>query len=204
MTSPVRAPRPTPRRFPDVAAAAPEHRPDLRPDLRVVARPARRSRTGVVVAAAMVVVFVALLASAVAHSLLVSGQAELDRVDREIRAEQELLQQDRLRLARYQSPQRIALVAAELGMVPADGETWLRSGSSAPPVATGTPAPGELGEPGEEKDGEHVKGDEGVEEGEHGGPDEGSERGPEGRDADEVSGATELALDGTEPTAGHG
>lgn len=133
------------------------------------------------VVGAMVVVFAALLASAVAHSLLVSGQADLDRVDREIRAEKELLQQDRLRLARSQSPQRIALVAAELGMVPADGETWLRSGSSAPPVATGTPDLGDGGEPGK-----------------------GTERSPDGPDADEVSDATELGLDGTEPTAGDG
>ncbi|HEX2577848.1 MAG TPA: hypothetical protein VHK88_15975, partial [Aquihabitans sp.] len=84
MTSPVRAARPAPRHQP----ADPVRRD--RPDLHVVGAPVRRVRGGVVVAVATVVVFGALLAAAVAHSLLVSGQVHLDRVGVETRQEREL------------------------------------------------------------------------------------------------------------------
>ncbi|CAN5848637.1 hypothetical protein BH23ACT2_BH23ACT2_08310 [soil metagenome] len=178
MTSPARAPRQPPRRAPDRAT-----RP--RPDLRVVRVPAHRWRSGAVVAVCMVVVFGALLASAIAHSLLVGGQAQLDRVDQEIRAERDLLQQDQLRLAGYQSPQRIALVATELGMVPADDATWLRPNGDSPPVATGTP-----------DDDEH---------GERGGPDRPIESdGPDGPDGFEAPDASELAIGSSGTAAGPG
>lgn len=132
MTSTVRAPRPTPR-----ATAASQTSRRARPDLYVVEPSRRRLRTRVVVGLAVVVVFGALLASAVLHSLLVSGQDHLDEVGREIRTEQELLAKDRIRLADLQSPERIAVEAERLGMVAAETQTWLSPDGDAPPVVTG-------------------------------------------------------------------
>lgn len=132
MTAPVRAPRPTPRRAP---AVAPGRAP--RPELYVVAAPGRRARTGAVLAVATVVVFGAVLAAAVFHSLLVSGQVRLDDINTRIRTEQDQLQRDQLRLASSQSPERIALEATRLGLVAADRQTWINPGTDAAPVITG-------------------------------------------------------------------
>lgn len=125
MTSPLRAPRPT------------RPTPLPRPDLRVVGAPVRRARPGLILGVSMVVVFVTLLASAVAHSLLVGGQVHLDDVARQVTVEREALQQDQLRLATAQSPERIAREATAIGMVPAGEQQWISSGSTAGPVATG-------------------------------------------------------------------
>jgi len=130
MTSPARAPRPTPRR--QAVPARP-----VRPDLRVVGPPTRRSRAGVGVVASALVVFVALFVAAVAHSLVVTSQVHLDRVGVKVRAEQEQLQREKLRLATYQSPERITREAARLGMVPADEQNWLSPGAGSQAVVTG-------------------------------------------------------------------
>ena len=130
MTSPARAPRPTPRR--QAVPARP-----VRPDLRVVGPPVRRSRAGVGVIASALVVFVALFVAAVAHSLVVTSQVHLDRVGVKVRTEQELLQREKLRLATYQSPERITREAARLGMVPADEQNWLSPGAGSHAVVTG-------------------------------------------------------------------
>ncbi len=138
MTSPVRAPRSTPRSFPGVAVAK------SRPDLRIVGAPRRRSRTGLLVGAATVVVFGALFAGAVAHSLLVSGQVHLDEVGVETRAQQERLELEQLDLAGLQSPGRIAREATHLGMVPAGQQNWISPVAGAGAVVTGAapePAP---------------------------------------------------------------
>ncbi len=140
MTSPVRAPRPTPRRI-----AQPEPAP-RRPHLRVVPPPSkpslrpsvRRRRTGAVLAVAMVMVFGSLMASAMFHGLLVSGQSDLDRLDTQIQEEKTALAQEKLELANLQSPARIAEEARKLGMVPADQQHWVTPGSADPPVVTGT------------------------------------------------------------------
>ena len=129
MTSPVRAPRPTPRGVP----AAPA--PSSRPDLRVVGEPARRSRVGVSVAASVIVVFGALIMVAMAHSMLVSGQARLDRVNAQVRSERQLLQREQLRLADAQSPARITSEAQRLGMVPTEQPDWLSPRPGDPPAA---------------------------------------------------------------------
>lgn len=142
MTSPVRAPRPTPRRSPQPAPAP------RRPHLRVVpppARPslrqsARRRRTGAVLSVAMVLVFGSLLASAMFHGLLVSGQSDLDRLDRQIQEERTALAQEKLELANLQSPARIAEEARKRGMVPADQQHWVTPGSTDDPIVTGTAA----------------------------------------------------------------
>lgn len=124
MTSPLRAPRPI------------RSTPEPRPDLRVVGAPVRRVRPGLILGISMVVVFVTLLSSAVAHSLLVSGQVHLDDVARQVTVEREALQQDRFRLATAQSPERIASEATALGMVPAGEQQWISPGSTSP-VTTG-------------------------------------------------------------------
>lgn len=130
MTSPIRVPRATPRSLP---AARPTTR---RPDLHVVGEPRRRSRAGLVVAASTVVVFAALLAGAIAHSLLVTGQVHLDKVGVDARAERQQLQLERLRLATYQSPARITAEAKRIGMVPALEQNWVSPGTGAAPTVT--------------------------------------------------------------------
>lgn len=133
MTSPARAPRPTPRRQPVV-----EH---PRPDLRVVGPPTRAARTGIWVILAATVVFAALFVAGASHSMVVSGQVHLDEVGRQVRAEQQLLEKEKVRLANDQSPARITREAARLGMVPADEQNWVSPGTGAAPVVTGPDAP---------------------------------------------------------------
>ncbi|MCU1370021.1 MAG: hypothetical protein JWO77_1215 [Ilumatobacteraceae bacterium] len=141
MTSPVRAPRPTPRRAPQPVAVPP--RPHLRvvpPPGRPALRPsARRRRTGAVLGVAMVIVFGSLMASAMLHGLLVSGQSDLDRMDAQIQEERTSLAQEKLELANLQSPSRIAEEAEKLGMVPAEQQHWVTPGSTDDPIVTGTP-----------------------------------------------------------------
>lgn len=131
-TAPARAPRPTPRRD---SAAAPA--PARRPELYVVDAPSRKVRTSAVFAVATVVVFGALLTAASFHSLLVSGQVRLDDLNRQIRVEQEELQNNRLALASSQSPERIALEASRLGLVPADRQTWINPSTDSSVVVNG-------------------------------------------------------------------
>lgn len=88
----------------------------------------------------MVMVFGSLMASAMFHGLLVSGQSDLDRLDQQIQDEKTALAQDKLELANLQSPARIAEEAAELGMVPADQQHWVTPGSTDEPVVTGSTA----------------------------------------------------------------
>lgn len=133
MTSPARAPRPTPRRQPIV-----EH---PRPDLRVVGPPTRAARTGIWVILAATIVFAALFVAGASHSMVVSGQVHLDEVGRQVRAEQRLLLKEEVRLANAQSPARITREAARLGMVPADEQNWVSPGTGAAPVVTGPEAP---------------------------------------------------------------
>ncbi|QXC62276.1 hypothetical protein KSP35_05575 [Aquihabitans sp. G128] len=139
MTSPVRAPRPTPRSHP--ASPAPSYRPDL----RVVRAPARRARTGVWFALSVVLVFGALFVAAMAHSMLVSGQSHLDEVNGEIRTEKQALQREQLRLAELQSPVRIAEAAEDQGMVDGGPSPWIApeshgSSSADDSTSTGTDA----------------------------------------------------------------
>jgi hypothetical protein len=86
----------------------------------------------------MVIVFGSLMASAMFHGLLVSGQSDLDHLDQQIQEEKTALAQDKLELANLQSPARIAEGATKLGMVPADQQHWVTPGSTDDPVVTGT------------------------------------------------------------------
>jgi hypothetical protein len=90
-----------------------------------------------VLAVAMVLVFGSLMASAMFHGLLVSGQSDLDQLDTQIQLEKTALAQEKLELANLQSPARIAEEARKLGMVPADQQHWVTPGSTDDPVVTG-------------------------------------------------------------------
>jgi hypothetical protein len=85
----------------------------------------------------MVLVFGSLMASAMFHGLLVSGQSDLDHLDSQIQIEKRALAQEKLDLANLQSPARIAQEARDLGMVPADQQHWVTPGSTDDPVVTG-------------------------------------------------------------------
>ncbi|WP_426572585.1 hypothetical protein [Aquihabitans sp. McL0605] len=136
MTSPVRAPRPTPRR------AAPPDPAARRAHLRVVAptgrQALRRRRTGAVFIVAAGLIFGSLMASAIFHGLLVSGQSNLDHMDTELQDQRSQLARERLELADLQSPARIAAEAEKMGMVPADRQHWLSPGTDAEPIVTGS------------------------------------------------------------------
>lgn len=141
MTSPVRVPRPTPRRPLEVELTRPTRRLT---HLEVVRVPTRRQRTGAVVALAIAVVFASLLAAALLHSQVVSSQARLDDIDRQIETERDALARDRLALADSRSPVRIAEAAAGRGMVEAPRQHWLSSDAGTTVVVTGEepdPAP---------------------------------------------------------------
>lgn len=98
MTSPARAPRPTPRRQPVV-----DH---PRPDLRVVGPPTRAAHRHSAAAAAA-------RGSPCCSwpprptPWWVLGQVHLDEVGRQVRAERQLLAKEKVRLANDQSPARI-------------------------------------------------------------------------------------------------
>lgn len=127
MTSPARAPRPTPRR----AAPAPAPR---RPRLAVVPPPAPRRRHAAVLVAAGVLVFGSLLVAMVFYGLIAANQVHLDDIDHELDQERAALARERYQLANLQAPERIATEATRLGMVPASGQRWLSSTGSAPIV----------------------------------------------------------------------
>jgi hypothetical protein len=117
-------PRPTRAR-----TAAPQRapqRPAARPDLHVVGPPRPRARTGPILALALVIVFASLLASAVLHSVLVSDQQRLDRLNEQISTRQLTVQQERLTVARYQSPAHIVRAAVALHMVVPRSTNWLQ------------------------------------------------------------------------------
>ncbi len=128
MTSPLRALRPI------------RSTPAPRPELHVVGSPVRRVRPGFILGVSMIVVFLTLLSSAVAHSLLVSGQVHLDDVARQVTTERDALQQDQLRLATARSPERIAREATAIGMVPGGERRWISPGSTTGPLTAAGPA----------------------------------------------------------------
>lgn len=116
------APRPEPRRAPG------GHR--SRPELRVVGRPGSRRWGRVAVALAVVVVFGALLASAVFHALLAQGQQRLDRLNEHVSQAQGRYDDLRLMVDRLSAPERVVARAQQLGMI------------SAKDIRPLTPAPG--------------------------------------------------------------
>ncbi len=105
---------------------APEHAPRRRPPLRVVDRRersprTRRRRAAAVVVLATLLLFGALFGMAVFQTILVQGQARLDRLDQRIAAEQQRLEGLRVDVAALEAPDRIVAEAERrLGMVPPD------------------------------------------------------------------------------------
>lgn len=101
-----------------------------RPELRVVDPRPWRVRRGVVVVVALVLVFGALLASAVFHALLAQGQQRLDHLNSQVSQAQQTYDRLRLDVDRLSAPERIVSKAQQLGMV------------TPSTVETITPAPG--------------------------------------------------------------
>ena len=129
---------------PAVGRPLPERAPRER-HLRVVPEARRRlatlnPRTGVVLT---LLLFAALFGVAVSHALLIEGQAELDRLDDQVAAEQDRYERLRLERAELDSPDRILDEAAQMGMVPADDVTWLTPDQAAPDGVTPTTEPAE-------------------------------------------------------------
>ncbi len=116
---------PAPRRAP-LRAPAPKREPESRPELEVVRAKRRRPRYGVLTAIGIGGVFALFFGLVVFHTLLLQNQRRLDDLDTRVRNEQETYQQQRLQVAQLQSPERILNVATtKLGMVPAQGTTYL-------------------------------------------------------------------------------
>jgi cell division protein FtsL len=117
--APERVQRPNPR---------PEAKPTPRPHLRVVPDSAARRRrltpaTGVLITSLL---FAGLFALAVAHTLLIQGQIQLDQIDAKVAEEQARYQQQRLTVAQLESPERIVAEAqSRLGMVPPNSVIYL-------------------------------------------------------------------------------
>lgn len=141
--SPVTAPqRSAAARMPlATPSVAPLRRPaDHRPDLAVVRHQDRRRRIGPVAGiGATVLLFVALLGLAGAHTLLVQGQIRLDGLEADLAAERARYQTLRLEAAGLESPGRIVDVAQErLGMVSPAELVYLT-----PPVPSTVGVPGD-------------------------------------------------------------
>ena len=117
-------------------ARAPQRTPSrttpTRADLRLVQAAKKRSRSRQLVGAlALVIMFSALLASAVFHSVLVAGQQRLDRLDQRVAKSQQELDRSQLQVAELSSPSRIVAAAKRSGMVVPDHTTWL---AAKPPI----------------------------------------------------------------------
>jgi Tfp pilus assembly protein PilX len=83
--------------------------------------------------------FLTLLALAVAHTVLVQGQMRLDEIDAQLATEQARYQELRTTVAELESPVRVVTAAEDLGMVSPAGLVYLQPSS---PDPTTTPADG--------------------------------------------------------------
>ncbi|MCU0274448.1 MAG: hypothetical protein MUE34_14545 [Acidimicrobiales bacterium] len=99
-----------------------------RPQLRVVRqpRPAPNRRVlGLLGSVAVLLIFGSLLALTVLHTLLVQGQLRIDRLTRDLQAEQERAVELRVQVADLEAPTRILAEAGRLGMVVPLDRGWL-------------------------------------------------------------------------------
>ena len=124
---------------------APQRLPVRRPaprHLRVVERDRSRRlpSPAVLTVLGAAVLFAMLFALAAFHTVLVSGQERLDRLETRVAEQQDRYQRLRLSVAQLESPQRIVAEAAgRLGMVPAPATTYLTpSGAAGADVAAAT------------------------------------------------------------------
>jgi cell division protein FtsL len=110
-------------------------------------RRARRVRR--VLAGFAITVVCALVAAVGFHVVVAQSQLELDRLERDIAAEQDRYQELRLFVAAASSPERITTRAAELGMVPPStppNVVPVPTDPAAPPVAPSDSTGTTLGE----------------------------------------------------------
>ena len=123
--------RPVTRHTTVAPVRRPRPQPQGRPRLRVVddarlAAAHRRRRMRLVVVVAAVGVAGCLFALAAFNAVLVSGQARIDGLQRQVSEAQSEYSRNRLRVAELEAPGRIVQVAQErLGMVPPPGVTYL-------------------------------------------------------------------------------
>jgi hypothetical protein len=92
--------------------------PRLRLVVRRDATSTRRRRIGVGVLVATVVAVGSLLCMAALHAVLVAGQVRLDRLERELRAEESRHASLRLDVARREAPRSVVAAAETLGLGP--------------------------------------------------------------------------------------
>jgi cell division protein FtsL len=109
-------------------------------------RARRRRLTPATAVLLSALIFVTLLAVAVAHTVLVEGQVRLDELDAQLVEEQARYQVLRTRVAERESPTRIVQEAQEMGMVTPDDLQYLQP--PAPDVSTVGPTTGDDHEPG--------------------------------------------------------
>lgn len=104
-----------PARTPSPRRGAPERTPT--PPLQVVAPRARRRRAGVAAAAGLLFAFGVMLGLVLFQTQLAKGQARLDQLEREVRAEQVRYDTLRGEVALLSAPGRIVEAARAQGMV---------------------------------------------------------------------------------------
>lgn len=126
--SPVSAPAHALTHAPE-RAPSPRLKSTPRPDHLRVVRPAERRSarlrpvTAVVLTALL---FLLLFAVAVTQTMLVQGQVRLDELDRKLATEQGRYQELRIRVATFESPERIVSAAQAQGMVAPDDLVYLQ------------------------------------------------------------------------------
>ena len=124
------------------SGGAPAERRTERAKLRVVTPVPRRSRAKLIAVFTVLVVFGALFVNATFHSVLVSGQEQLDRLNNQVQDQSAHNQRLRLRVAGLESPGRIVSAARSAGMITPNEITWIMpSGGNGGPVSSvsGTP-----------------------------------------------------------------
>ncbi|CAN5569465.1 hypothetical protein BH20ACT2_BH20ACT2_23860 [soil metagenome] len=126
----------TPMRLEPARTAQPQRRPAVPPapatprprHLRTVeAAPRRRLTPGLLATLVVTVVFGALFALAVFHTVVLQGQQRLDRLDQQVLDATADYQRSRLAVAQLESPERIVDAALAQGLVPADDVTYLNA-----------------------------------------------------------------------------
>jgi cell division protein FtsL len=109
-------------------------RAPAKPRLRAVPPLRPSPRAGVLAFAVVGLVFAIMLGAAMLNSKLITGQQQLDKLDRAIAQAQAEHDKYRLEVAQLESPDRIVQAAQSQGMIPAAQTVWVL------PVVPGDPA----------------------------------------------------------------
>jgi len=122
--------------------APPVRRPEARPRLRAVPPLRPSPRAGLLACAVILMVFGLLLGAVMVNSKLITGQQDLDRIDKAITKADAVHDRLRLKVAQLESPERIVEAAKGQGMIPAAQTIWVVPVvPDNPPVTSPTPAP---------------------------------------------------------------